>query len=44
MRSVAAVVIPERKVGAIQGAILPNRKVLQPAETASATENNRLSD
>ncbi len=31
----------KRKVGAIQGAILPNGKVPQPAETASATENNR---
>lgn len=26
----------------MQGAILPNRKVPQPVETASATENNRL--
>jgi len=31
----------KRKVGAIQGAILPNGKVPLPAETASATENNR---
>lgn len=31
-----------RKVGAIQGAILPNRKGPQPVDTASATENNRL--
>lgn len=34
----------KRKVGAIQGTILPNGKVPQPAETASATENNRLSE
>jgi len=33
----------KRKVGAIKGAILPNGKVPLPAETASATENNRLS-
>ena len=31
-----------RKVGATKGAILPNGKVPQPAETASTTENNRL--
>lgn len=31
----------KRKVGAIKGAILPNGKVPLPAETASATENNR---
>jgi len=30
-----------RKVGATQGTILPNRKVLKLVETDSATENNR---
>lgn len=34
----------KRKVGAIEGAILPNGKDSQPADTASATENNRLSE